>query len=375
VIKTKWRRTVQIRITACVATIAFGALAANRASADFAFQNFAGPEHDEGGFNLRAINSHGTTLGTVFDADFNERGFTRGADGAFAVFSVPNGSAGDQFQTQLAAMNDDNVVAAYLPTVPFAHGNPLLLLRDGAILATVPLPPEFGATSVRGLNNAGVMAGTLNDLVAHKPRGFVRDRAGNFTKFDVNETTLFTEVEGINNFGTAIGNFSIFRAFTQGFVRTVDGTITPLPTPETIGGKTVFAIFYSSINDAGVTVGSFQDPDENFFGFVRGPQGNYTLVQNPANPASSGLTGINNRGTAAGTYLDDAGRSRAFIVELCPTDADGDGLIGLSDLAILLAHFGVSDGASVENGDTDADGDVDLTDLASLLSHFGESCP
>lgn len=367
-----------MHLRTCVAAIALGAVAADGVSADFAFDNFDGPLHSEGGFNLRAINNHGTALGTAFDATFNLRGFTRGADGSFFEFPLPNGSAGERFQTQLGAINDDNVVAMFLPTFPGVHGNPLLLFRNGVVDATIPLPPEFGTTIVRGLNNAGVIAGTVNDLEARKPLGFIRDAAGNFTKFGVNPTTLFTEVEGINNAGVVIGNFSIFNDFTQGFLRTPDGTITLLPNPEQIGGKGVFAIFYAAINDVGFTVGTFQGPNPTtpeFFGFVRDPQGNFTLVQNPAIPTSGGLTGINNHGTVTASFAGGGGLTfGGFIAELCPTDANRDGAVSLADLSILLSHFGVSDAASIEEGDTDLDGNVDLTDLANLLANFGQVC-
>ena len=47
-------------------------------------------------------------------------------------------------------------------------------------------------------------------------------------------------------------------------------------------------------------------------------------------------------------------------------DLDGDGDVDLSDLAILLASYGVDDG-----GDLDDDGDTDRADLAFLLSNYG----
>jgi len=50
-----------------------------------------------------------------------------------------------------------------------------------------------------------------------------------------------------------------------------------------------------------------------------------------------------------------------------PGDLDGDGDVDLSDLAILLASYGIDDG-----GDIDGDGDTDLQDLAMLLAHYGE---
>jgi len=56
----------------------------------------------------------------------------------------------------------------------------------------------------------------------------------------------------------------------------------------------------------------------------------------------------------------------------CP-DLSGDGLVGLEDLAIVLANFGAA-GVGREQGDLDGDGDVDLSDLAVMLAAFGTAC-
>lgn len=57
-------------------------------------------------------------------------------------------------------------------------------------------------------------------------------------------------------------------------------------------------------------------------------------------------------------------------------DVNLDGCVTLSDLAELLAHYGMTSGATWEMGDVhpylDGDGDVDLSDLAELLAHYGE---
>lgn len=52
-----------------------------------------------------------------------------------------------------------------------------------------------------------------------------------------------------------------------------------------------------------------------------------------------------------------------------PTDLDGDGQVGLSDLALLLSDFGCSEPPCI--GDVDADGDTDISDLSQLLADFG----
>jgi hypothetical protein len=58
----------------------------------------------------------------------------------------------------------------------------------------------------------------------------------------------------------------------------------------------------------------------------------------------------------------------------CP-DLDGDGDVDIADLAQLLAGYGITSGASFEDGDIDGDGDVDLADLAALLAEYGTTCP
>lgn len=57
----------------------------------------------------------------------------------------------------------------------------------------------------------------------------------------------------------------------------------------------------------------------------------------------------------------------------CPGDLNGDRLVDLSDLSVLLSDFGCTGGTC--GGDLDGDGDADLADLSQLLSVFGTTCP
>ena len=59
----------------------------------------------------------------------------------------------------------------------------------------------------------------------------------------------------------------------------------------------------------------------------------------------------------------------------CRGDLDGDRDIDMADLSVLLAHYGMSEGAAGADGDMDCDGDVALADLSVLLSRYGTSCP
>jgi hypothetical protein len=61
-------------------------------------------------------------------------------------------------------------------------------------------------------------------------------------------------------------------------------------------------------------------------------------------------------------------------VVYCPGDVNIDNRCDVEDLALLLAHYGMSGG--VERGDGDLDGNrrIDASDLALLLGAFGGSC-
>lgn len=63
----------------------------------------------------------------------------------------------------------------------------------------------------------------------------------------------------------------------------------------------------------------------------------------------------------------------------CTADIDGSGdcLVNLADLAQLLGYYGITSGATPDQGDIDppgGDGDVDLGDLAVLLAQYGDDC-
>lgn len=57
----------------------------------------------------------------------------------------------------------------------------------------------------------------------------------------------------------------------------------------------------------------------------------------------------------------------------CPGDLNGDLVVDLGDLAILLGHYGAT-GATYADGDLNGDTVVDLADLAMQLAVYGATC-
>lgn len=72
---------------------------------------------------------------------------------------------------------------------------------------------------------------------------------------------------------------------------------------------------------------------------------------------------------AAAAYLN-----ARLLPPACPGDADGDGMVGLADVAVLIGHWTemVTPGT---NGDLDGDGVVGLGDIAVAIGHWGTVCP
>jgi predicted outer membrane repeat protein len=59
----------------------------------------------------------------------------------------------------------------------------------------------------------------------------------------------------------------------------------------------------------------------------------------------------------------------------CVGDLNGDGIINLADLGILLANYGTTSGMTYTDGDLNCDCAVDLADLGELLGRYGTTCP
>lgn len=58
----------------------------------------------------------------------------------------------------------------------------------------------------------------------------------------------------------------------------------------------------------------------------------------------------------------------------CPGDLDGNRIVDLPDLAMLLSNFGMTGDATPDRGDMDGDLDIDLEDLGAMLALYGVGC-
>jgi hypothetical protein len=63
--------------------------------------------------------------------------------------------------------------------------------------------------------------------------------------------------------------------------------------------------------------------------------------------------------------------ARFFVAVGVAGDINGDGVVGLSDLAILQANLGRTTPLGIVDGDLTGDGVVDRVDVAALAAHYG----
>jgi hypothetical protein len=107
-----------------------------------------------------------------------------------------------------------------------------------------------------------------------------------------------------------------------------------------------------------------------------GADGDYTFSL--ANVLANVVTTINTPPTfspVVSATIDSTGGSFTFSVGGVFGDLNGDGCVGLQDLAALLAAYQGS-GVPSPGGDLDNDTDTDLQDLAALLAVYeGPPCP
>ena len=88
----------------------------------------------------------------------------------------------------------------------------------------------------------------------------------------------------------------------------------------------------------------------------------------------SGTIGQPDAGTMSGGDFALAGGFWPAAFRDCPADLNGDAMVDLFDLQILLSNYGTPSGAHPVDGDLDGDGDVDLADLQALLTAYGTTC-
>lgn len=91
-----------------------------------------------------------------------------------------------------------------------------------------------------------------------------------------------------------------------------------------------------------------------------------TIGQPDAGPGSTGMSG--------GNFELYGGFWNPIVAIFCDGDLNGDRIVDIQDLAIVLSNYG-QPGVTAGDGDFDRDGDVDINDVAFIISVYANACP
>ena len=172
-----------------------------------------------------AINSFDQVAGNSYDANSQPGpyGFVRNADGTIVVFSAPN--ANQQDGTSATGIDDQGLITGYF-------GNQVSSLIQGytrdangnfaMFTVTDPNTQQPDATFPAAISRNGLITGLYTDAVGSS-HGFIRDQSGNIATFDApgagTNAGLGTSPASINNARIVAGSFTDSSGVSHGFVR------------------------------------------------------------------------------------------------------------------------------------------------------------
>jgi hypothetical protein len=241
----------------------------------------AGIQSGEGTFPL-GINPAGEITGYYYDTLFVNHGFLRTPGGTFTEFDPPTS----------------------LGTTPEAI-NP-----RGEIMGIY-----VSADPVSGLTQVHVFLRTTNGTLTIDPPGLVSANQSDSAGYGGASVVIPNADGAINPAGSVVGFFADSSGY-QGFLRTSNGTITPINEPNS--ANSAHWTYVNAINPSGTIIGTYLDntASSTAHGFVRDPKGNYTTIDGPNSPLppfSTSATAINPVGEITGYYEDASFVTHGFV--------------------------------------------------------------
>ena len=283
----------------------------------------------------------GPIIGFSGDANNVRHGFVRSQDGSFTIFDAPGAGTAAFQGTRAYATNPSGTVTGWFnDSAGAVHGyvrsnQGAITVFDAPGAGTGPFPQGTFPWSPLIINPNGAITGWYTDsaLVSH---GFLRDRNGGFTTFDVPgaEAGPGTFPFAISVDGEITGYYDNGINANHGFLRDKKGVITTFDVPGA-GTGLGQGTFGGGITPNGTIMGNYLDPDNVSHGFLRDRNGTITTFDAPdAGNVPGSLQGtypfgINTNGAITGWYVDAADVSHGFVRnkhgELVEFDVPGAG--------------------------------------------------
>ena len=245
------------------------------------------------------INDSGEIAGYYKDSSGVTRGFVRFPNGNFSPPIVhPNW---DGFLTSVRAINNSGVVAGFYILANFAHG---FFLSHGSF--TDFDVPDALNTDINALNDVGDFGGTADFSTGNQAWISI---GGSVTLFSV-PGAVTTVVYGLNNANQAVGQYTDGASVGHGYFRDTDSTFTlPIDPP----GSTQTFLF--GLNDRKWMVGRYTDNTGVSHGLFFASPTKFMVFDYPGATFTS-INGINRQGLICGRYDDNLGIEHGFLARV-----------------------------------------------------------
>jgi uncharacterized membrane protein len=239
--------------------------------------------------------------------------------GRYTTFQIPGAAT----ETLPGGIDDHGRIVGEYNDATGEHG----FLRDRRGRLTRFDVPGALATAPTRINNSGQIVGAYSELSRNlkdpgsMPRGFLLDD-GRLTRIDV-AGALYTQAIGLNDRGQVVGDYSDRDGTVHGYLWR-KGRFTTIDFPGAIGTETL------DINDSGQIVGYYADRGGSLHGFLRDGRGRFTTIDAPGALLTAPY-GINDHGRIVGTMSTDPSGlpARGFVLRkgadgpLTPIDVPG----------------------------------------------------
>jgi hypothetical protein len=268
-----------------------------------------------------SINAAGDITGLYEMVSGVPQGFIRYADGRVITFDPPEGQAGPQAQP--VSINNFGEVAGNYP-YPNAASAGFSRSRTGGLTTIDYSAGASYATVVTGLNSSGAIVGYCSDCVPNNAaNSFLLHPDGYMVQFSVPlDGPVFSEntiAESINDDGVIAGwygtcSLDCITRSSGGFVRSPQGDFTLFNPPGTLLAPPLSGVFDQhgsavlitaprllSMNSEGTITGSYENTEGIEHAFVRNPYGTITSFDPPRGVQTT-ATSINDNGVIAGSY-------------------------------------------------------------------------
>jgi len=261
-----------------------------------------------------AIKTAAVITGFYVDANSKCHGFIRNPDGTFISFDSPQPQEGIHSCARVTSINNSGVVTGSYEDAGFGCPNGIpdfgcggvrafARMPDGTIITfDAPVDPSNTnpGTVPASINPAGNIAGSYDPCGQGLcSSGFLRTSDGTSISFDAPGVNRFfgTITRSINAMGVIAGNFGDSNSVMHGFLRHPDGSFTVFDT-----GNSDCGFDANAINASGNVGGSFCT-NNAFHGYLRARDGSFTSFDVPGALTIS-VKALNDRGVVAGMYRD-----------------------------------------------------------------------